>query len=146
MYERLQSRDKGGFASAYYWSSSEYNEDYAWSQYFGFGYQGVNDKVNYLQVRLVRDSLENDDPLVLSFDDKYFEVAEEDEMEMTWYEAIEIYGVIRENSGLAAMVADRDAWMKKAGYFFHLLSLVKDDIQDAHVFGLVKTALKERSQ
>lgn len=96
MYERLQSRDQGGFASAYYWSSSEYNEDYAWSQYFGFGYQGVNDKVNYLQVRLVRDSLENDDPLVLSFNDKYFEVAEEDEMEMTWYEAMEIYGVAKE--------------------------------------------------
>ena len=45
----------GGFAGNYYWSSSEYYSNYAWSQYFGNGYQDDNDK-NYgdLRVRAVR--------------------------------------------------------------------------------------------
>jgi uncharacterized protein (TIGR02145 family) len=36
----------GGFATNYYWSSSEYNSDGAWAQYFGTGYQGYYTKSN----------------------------------------------------------------------------------------------------
>jgi len=45
----------GGFASAYYWSSTEGNNDYAWSQYFGNGYQFYYSlKSNTYSVRAVR--------------------------------------------------------------------------------------------
>jgi len=44
----------GGFASGYYWSSSQYNATYAWSQYFGNGSQFNGYKANTLQVRPVR--------------------------------------------------------------------------------------------
>jgi hypothetical protein len=45
----------GGFATDYYWSSSEYNSDSAWGQYFVNGTQFLNGK-NYptLRVRAVR--------------------------------------------------------------------------------------------
>jgi hypothetical protein len=44
----------GGFAAAYYWSSSEYNPDYAWNQYFGNGNQDYNFKAIAYYVRAVR--------------------------------------------------------------------------------------------
>ena len=46
----------GGFASAYgyYWSSSEDNAYFAWSQNFYDGSQGYGPKVNTLRVRAVR--------------------------------------------------------------------------------------------
>ncbi len=44
----------GGFISGYYWSSTEADYKYAWSQYFGFGYQGLNDKKFAFFVRAVR--------------------------------------------------------------------------------------------
>ena len=40
----LQKTAVGGFASAYYWSSSENGSNYAWVQNFGSGGQGGNDK------------------------------------------------------------------------------------------------------
>lgn len=45
----------GGFAAAYYWSSSEYSVNNAWYQYFNNGYH--YDKINtyYFNVRAVRD-------------------------------------------------------------------------------------------
>ena len=43
-----------GFASAYYWSSTEYNNVYAWRQVFVNGYQGTNDKDYTSRVRAVR--------------------------------------------------------------------------------------------
>jgi hypothetical protein len=42
------------FASAYYWSSAENGNGYAWSQYFGDGYQGSGGKHGALRVRAVR--------------------------------------------------------------------------------------------
>jgi hypothetical protein len=45
----------GGFAAAYYWSSSEFNNDFAWVQIFASGYQDSlysKDYANY--VRAVR--------------------------------------------------------------------------------------------
>lgn len=42
------------FASAIYWSSSEYNSDYAWSQVFVDGYQYCPYKSDYMRVRAVR--------------------------------------------------------------------------------------------
>jgi len=44
----------GGFASAYYWSSSENNNSIAWYQYFGNGYQYGSNKSNPFYVRAVR--------------------------------------------------------------------------------------------
>jgi hypothetical protein len=42
------------FAAAYYWSSSEYSNDYAWLQYFSVGNQNGNNKSNANYVRAVR--------------------------------------------------------------------------------------------
>jgi hypothetical protein len=44
----------GGFAAAYYWSSSEGSNYNAWSQYFGTGYQASSYKTNATYVRAVR--------------------------------------------------------------------------------------------
>ncbi len=44
----------GGFASAYYWSSSENYYSNAWYQYFASGAQNYNDKANTHYVRAVR--------------------------------------------------------------------------------------------
>jgi hypothetical protein len=44
----------GGFASVLYWSSSEYGSNYAWSQYFGNGYQDYYGKADTRRVRVVR--------------------------------------------------------------------------------------------
>ena len=43
-----------GFASAYYWSSTEDNYDYAWLQYFEGGFQYYSYKDNTYRVRAVR--------------------------------------------------------------------------------------------
>jgi len=43
-----------GFASAYYWSSTEYNTNLALNQSFDFVYQGINDKTNAGCARAVR--------------------------------------------------------------------------------------------
>ena len=44
----------GGFASNYYWSSSEVGSGYAWGQSFISGYQYNNEKYNGIHVRAVR--------------------------------------------------------------------------------------------
>ena len=44
----------GGFASAHCWSSSEYNADVAWDQYFVVGDQGSHNKYATSRVRAVR--------------------------------------------------------------------------------------------
>jgi hypothetical protein len=44
----------GGFASAWYWSSSEGSDSSAWPQYFGDGSQSYYDKTSILYVRAVR--------------------------------------------------------------------------------------------
>lgn len=44
----------GGFAGAYYWSSSEANTNYAWLQNFSSGCQYNNNKNATLYVRAVR--------------------------------------------------------------------------------------------
>ena len=50
------NRDKiGGFSDAFYWSSSEYDANLAWVQYFYDDYQDCASKdYNYLLVRCVR--------------------------------------------------------------------------------------------
>ena len=45
----------GGFASAYYWSSTEYNNNNAWKQNFDNGNHNNNNKNNTNRVRAVRD-------------------------------------------------------------------------------------------
>jgi hypothetical protein len=50
----LQKNAVGGFAGADYWSSTEGNGGNAWRQYFGDGFQNVNNKVNSNRVRAVR--------------------------------------------------------------------------------------------
>ena len=51
-------RNKWGFASNYYWSSTEANSTNAWVQgfgiYFGYGFQFNSNKLNTLPVRAVR--------------------------------------------------------------------------------------------
>ena len=44
----------GGFASAYYWSSTEYGSNSAWGQNFGYGLQNNYDKGSAPRVRAVR--------------------------------------------------------------------------------------------
>jgi hypothetical protein len=44
----------GGFAAAFYWSSSEYGSSSAWPQAFGNGYQSYDGKSNTYYVRAVR--------------------------------------------------------------------------------------------
>jgi len=44
----------GGGAKNNYWSSTEYANKIAWSQYFGFGGQNVSKKFNTYYVRAVR--------------------------------------------------------------------------------------------
>src|SRR3989339_813494 len=55
MYTNLQLSDFGGFADDYYWSSSEYDNDYAWGQlFFDLGIQNDPNKYSTLYVRAVR--------------------------------------------------------------------------------------------
>ena len=52
---RTQKLVVGGFANSFYWSSTEYDSDGAWGQYFGNGAQGYLNKYNpNFQVRAVR--------------------------------------------------------------------------------------------
>ncbi|PKP61445.1 DUF1566 domain-containing protein [Candidatus Atribacteria bacterium HGW-Atribacteria-1] len=44
----------GGFADSGYWSSSEYDANYAWLHYFNYGYQNLNYKYGINPVRAVR--------------------------------------------------------------------------------------------
>jgi hypothetical protein len=44
----------GGFSTGLYWSSSEYDGNYAWSQFFNFGTQYGGSKDNTFYVRPVR--------------------------------------------------------------------------------------------
>ena len=44
----------GNFSNTYYWSSTEYDYNYAWGQYFDNGGQGDNDKYDTNAVRAVR--------------------------------------------------------------------------------------------
>lgn len=50
----LQKIAVGGFASAYYWSSTESSNLFAWLQGFGFGTQGNSSKGDSYRVRAVR--------------------------------------------------------------------------------------------
>jgi hypothetical protein len=56
MYQNLKLFGVGGFADLYYWSSSEYNANYAWNQDFLSGDQThpYPDKNNTFRVRAVR--------------------------------------------------------------------------------------------
>jgi hypothetical protein len=54
LYVNLYPIGVGGFASAYYWSSSENGNDDAWIQHFGNGNQANNGKANASYVRAVR--------------------------------------------------------------------------------------------
>ena len=44
----------GGFDNDYYWSSTEFDNDNAWEQDLGSGFQDFNDKDDYGSVRAVR--------------------------------------------------------------------------------------------
>ena len=53
--EMYQNKSKiGGFANSGYWSSTEYDSDYAWIQYFSNGGQGSPYKSGSANVRSVR--------------------------------------------------------------------------------------------
>ena len=54
MYENLKVAGVGGFADAYYWSSSEIDALNAWNQYFDIGYQFYGYKNSKLRIRAVR--------------------------------------------------------------------------------------------
>ena len=54
MYTNLKVAGFGGFSGYYYWSSSEYNANDAWYQYFYFGSQNYYSKSNTSRVRAVR--------------------------------------------------------------------------------------------
>jgi hypothetical protein len=95
MYVRLHQKGLGGFASDFYWSSSEYSNHYAWFQYFGNGTRNVSCKDSKHPVRLVQDlpEVNSSKNLVLTLSGKYFEVALKDEPKlMTWYKAMKKHG------------------------------------------------------
>jgi hypothetical protein len=50
----LQKSVVGGFANDSYWSSTEYDLNYAWNQYFYDGFQGTNRKFGIYYVRAIR--------------------------------------------------------------------------------------------
>jgi len=54
MYTNLEVFGIGGFTGNYYWSSSEYDADFAWCQDFGSGYQFNYVEFNTYRVRAVR--------------------------------------------------------------------------------------------
>jgi len=54
MYTNLRQGGVGGFASGYYWSSSEHDASHAWDQDFTGGTQGNDNKSNTYYVRPVR--------------------------------------------------------------------------------------------
>ena len=55
MFLNIGQLQIGGFASKYYWSSTEYDNEYAWSQYFLNGGLSISNKANSnLNVRAVR--------------------------------------------------------------------------------------------
>ncbi len=55
MYLNLHQQGLGGFANNYYWSSTEADSDFAWSQNFANGAQDYFSKRNdYFNVRAVR--------------------------------------------------------------------------------------------
>ena len=54
MYENLKVAGVGGFADLFYWSSSEYDANYAWSQYFSYDSQDDFYKFHTFRVRAVR--------------------------------------------------------------------------------------------
>ena len=54
MYENLKISWVGGFAANFYWSSSEYDADFAWCQDFGSGYQFNYAEFKAYRVRAVR--------------------------------------------------------------------------------------------
>jgi len=53
-YTNLGQAGAGGFSSDYYWSSSEYNDLYAWTQGFDYGFQDASYKGIMAYVRPVR--------------------------------------------------------------------------------------------
>jgi len=54
LYVNLHTQSLGGFASAAYWSSSEFDSSYAWAQYFASGVQDYYWKGYPYYVRAVR--------------------------------------------------------------------------------------------
>jgi hypothetical protein len=54
MYTNLSYAGVGGFALNVYWSSTEYDSNGAWGQYFNYGLQNYDDKYYTLPVRAVR--------------------------------------------------------------------------------------------
>ena len=54
MYTNLQQAGVGGFSIGDYWSSSEYDANYAWHQDFIYGFQYYNSKGTTMYVRPVR--------------------------------------------------------------------------------------------
>jgi hypothetical protein len=54
MYDNLKMNGLGGFSDWYYWSSSEYDDNNAWLQYFDDGYQYGDGKHAEIRVRPVR--------------------------------------------------------------------------------------------
>jgi hypothetical protein len=54
MYYRLHLQGLGGFGGGLYWSSSQYDPNYAWFRGFGNGSVGSDGKNGYDQVRAVR--------------------------------------------------------------------------------------------
>jgi hypothetical protein len=54
MYQNLKKNNIGGFSGGWYWSSSEYNANYAWVQYFSFGDQYNGNRSSSSRVRPVR--------------------------------------------------------------------------------------------
>ena len=54
MYKNLAENKLGGFQQSWYWSSTQYNLNFAWLQFFSDGYMHTYDKTNKDRVRAIR--------------------------------------------------------------------------------------------
>ncbi len=86
-----RKEDIGGFGAYYYWSSSEYCDNYAWYQNFFNGYQNSSYKYTNYRVRPVRDlkpDKERIDKVVSETTSTWMEEAEEYEANKKLYDRI----------------------------------------------------------
>ena len=107
MYENLHRKGVGGFATEYYWSSSEHNAIFAWFQNFYFGFQNYYNKDIAFRVRAVRTFKSNEECCIRDEtntgtifwkDENTYKVCKPDDEKghFTWNQAVDLF---KENHG-----------------------------------------------
>jgi surface protein len=100
----------GGFASDYYWSSSENGYFYAWNQYFVYGSQNSSSKDGNLRVRVVR-AFRSENPLYIVNYNANGATSGSVPVDYGMYEANETGVPIAANSGNLGLAKDGFQWI-----------------------------------